>query len=90
MDSETRDFIGAEFAKLHERMNAHGELLAKHDDRDNTFEAQIDGLERWIGNKIEGLDVRLVNLTNTVTSLASYVASVHDDVSVLLKAHPNV
>ena len=72
MDSETRDFINDGFAKVYERLDAHGAMLDRHDERDSALRSNVS------------------DLTSKVDRITTYAATIHDDVKLLLRAHPEL
>ena len=44
MDAETREFLSDEFARVHERLDAHGVRLAKHEDSDTAVRSSVSQL----------------------------------------------
>lgn len=82
MDKETEDFISGEFTKVHERLDTHGEMLS----RDDTLETHVNDLEAKIDNLAAIMEMGFSHIGR----LASYAAAIHDDVKVLLRAHPSL
>lgn len=86
MDSEIRDFISGEFAKVYERLDAHGERLAKHEDSDTYVRASVNEL----ASGVSALANTVSTLTSKVDRIGTYAATIHDDVKLLLRAHPEL